>query len=158
MKLATKVAITGVVTMTTISAIALAQVNPTKDLISNLLRPEQEKQCGLHKLSAAERASLTRVFSLLLSSSRLGESAVEYLKNEGWDEVRVLGERRLRLDEDSEPEEYVIAEEGAWTYILEPKTFSSLSPGVYMGRMSFASCEIINTDGELIDFWTADTR
>ena len=142
----------------TLCGVVLAQGKASKDLISILLKPQQQRQCGLHKLSASERASLESVFKLLLRSSQLGDSAVEYLKNEGWEEVKVLGERTMKLDDDSEPEEYVIAEKGAWTYILEPKSFSSLSPGTYLGQMSFTSCEIIDSDGDTVDFWTEDTR
>ena len=142
----------------TLCGMVLSQDSTSKDLFSILLTPQQQRQCGLQKLSASERASLAGIFSLVLGSSRLGESAVEYLKNEGWEEVKVLGERTMRIDEDSDPEEYVIAEKGAWTYILEPKTYSSLSPGTYLGKMGFTSCEIIDSDGDTVGFWTEDTR
>ena len=158
MKFRTKVITVGLMVSVTLCGIVLAQGKASKDLISILLNPQQQRQCGLHKLSASERASLARIFNLLLRSSQLSDSAVEYLKNEGWEEVKVLGERTMKIDEDSEPEEYVIAEKGAWTYILEPKTFSSLSSGTYLGQMSFTSCEIIDSDGSTVGFWTKDTR
>ncbi|MBN1274527.1 MAG: hypothetical protein JXB26_19880 [Candidatus Aminicenantes bacterium] len=158
MKLRTKTIITGLIATVALCGIVWAQGRVSKDLISILLTPQQQRQCGVHKLSASERASLAGVFHLLLRSSRLGDSAVEYLKDEGWDEVKVLGKRTMRLDEDSDPEEYIIAEKGAWTYILEPKTFSSISPGTYLGKMGFTSCEIIDSDGDTVEFWTEDTR
>ena len=154
----TKAIIVGLVASVTLCGVVLAQGKASKDLISILLKPQQQRQCGLHKLSASERASLESVFKLLLRSSQLRDSAVEYLKNEGWEEVKVLGTRTMKLDDDSEPEEYVIVEKGAWTYILEPQTYSSLSPGTHLGKMGFTSCEIIDSDGETIDFWTAETR
>jgi len=64
----------------------------------------------------------------------------------------------MKLDEDSDPEEYLIVEKEAWIYILESKTFLSLSPGTYLGKMGFTSCEIIDSDGNTVDFWTEDTR
>jgi len=153
-----KILIVGLVFFISLCGIVLAKGKASKDIISILLKPQQQRQCGIHKLSASERASLEKVFLLLLRSNRLGNSAVEYLKNEGWEEVKVLGTRTMKLDDDSEPEEYVIVEKGAWTYILEPQTYSSLSPGTHLGKMGFTSCEIIDSDGDTIDFWTAETR
>ena len=57
------------------------------DVISMLFPSGLQKQCGLHKLNSAEKASLNRVMSRILagSSGNLGDSAVAYLKNEGWE-------------------------------------------------------------------------
>lgn len=83
----------------------------------------------------------------------------EYLKNDGWEEVRVSGTQELKINEWSDPQEYLIVEEGIWTYILEPRTFSfRLDPGKYLGKMNMTSCEIIDSDGDTIEFWTKDTR
>ncbi len=125
--------------------------------------PQQQVQGGLHKLSRKERSiladSLTEIFNYLLRSQKIGDSAVEHLKNEGWEEVKVLGTRELKIDEWSDSEEYLIVEEGVWTYILEPRTFFfQLDPGTYLGKMSITSCEIIDSDGDTIEFWTKDTR
>lgn len=139
------------------SFVALAQTQ-VRDLFSVALSPAQQRQCGLDKLAASERAALARLFSSVLQSSELGDSAVAYLKDEGWEEVKVLGTRRLKLDEFSDAAEYVIAEKGAWTYILEPKTLSTLQPGTYLGEMGFTSCEIIDTDGDTVGFWTKETK
>jgi hypothetical protein len=141
-----------------VSAIALAQSNAPQDILSILLKTEQQKQCGLHKLSQAERNSLGSIFSLILRSQSLGDSAVKYLKNEGWEEVKVLGTRRLKVDEWSDAKEYLIVAKGVWTYILESKTFSSLRPGTYLGKMGLTSCEIIDSDGDTVRFWTKDKR
>jgi|GEM_PF-6738735 len=134
----------------------LVQSNPV-DLFSIFLKPEQQEHCGLYKLSQAERNSLAKI-CLALCSSSLGDSAVEYLKNEGWEEVKVLGTRRLKLHEWSVVEEYLIAEKGAWTYILEPRSSSSLRPGKYLGKMGSSSCEIINSNGDAVRFTTEDKR
>jgi len=128
------------------------------DLLGLILKPEQQIQCGLHKLTPKERQSLCSVLGYLISSSRLGDSAKAYLENEGWEEVRVLGTRNLKLDGDSAAEEYTIVEGGVWTYILEPYGYSFLTPGTYLGQMNFVSCEIIDTGGNVLHFWTKDTQ
>jgi hypothetical protein len=129
-----------------------------RSLLDMILTPQQKQSCGLHKLNAEEQKRLEVVFAALLSGSGLGDSAVEYLKSEGWDEVKVLGTKRLRLENGDDAEEYTIVEKGATTYILEPKTYASLSPGRYMGKMGYTSCEIIKRDGSTARFWTKDTR
>lgn len=137
--------------------IGFAQNKPSSnDLLSVLLKPQQQKQCGLQKLSQRERQSLNQVLLEILNLTRqsreLGDSAVEYLKNEGWEEVEVLDTSNLNFDDN------VFAEAGVWTYILEPMTFSSLRPGTYLGEMGFVSCEIIDSDGDVVRFWTKDTK
>lgn len=133
------------------------------DFFSILLTPEQQMKGGLHKLSQIERnilsKSLMEIFNFIYTSKEVGDSAVEYLKNDGWEEVRVLGTQELRIDEWSDLQEYLIVEEGIWTYILEPRTFFfRLDPGKYLGKMNMTSCEIIDSDGDTIEFWTKDTR
>ncbi|RKU38657.1 hypothetical protein C6496_05535 [Candidatus Poribacteria bacterium] len=118
---------------------------------------------GLHKLSQIERnilsKSLMEIFNFIYTSKEVGDSAVECPKNDGWEKVRVLGTQELKIDEWSDPQEYLIVEEGIWTYILEPRTFSfRLDPGKYLGKMNMTSCEIIDSDGDTIEFWTKDTR
>jgi hypothetical protein len=137
------------------AGIAYAQ---QRSLLQTLLSTAQQQSIGLNKLSATEQRNLEGVFASILSSSALGDSAVEYLKSEGWDEVKVLGTKELKLDGDSDAEEYTIAQKGAFTYILEPKTFSSLTPGRYLGKMGFVSCEIINRSGSTVRFWTKETK
>lgn len=103
--------------------------------------------------------SLMEIFNFILRSKEMGNSAVKYLKNDGWEEVEVLGTRELKIDEWSDSEEYLIVEEGIWTYILEPRTyFFRLDPGTYLGKMNLTSCEIIDSDGDTIEFWTKDTK
>ena len=144
-------------------AIGSVQNRPSDDFFSTLLTPEQQIQGGIHKLSQRERStlanSLTEIFNFVFRSKQMGDSAVEYLKNDGWEEVNVLGTRELKIDEWSDSEEYLIVEEGVWTYILEPRTFLwGLNPGKYLGKMGITSCEIIDSDGDTIEFWTKDTR
>ena len=117
-----------------ICTIGSVQNKISSDFFSILLTPEQQVQGGLHKLSQTERNtlsnSLMEIFNFILRSKKLGESAVEYLKNEGWEEVKVLGTQELKIDEWSDSEEYLIVEKGVWTYILEPRTFFfRLDPG-----------------------------
>ena len=143
--------------------IGYVQNNAPDDLFSILLTPEQQIQSGLHKLSQRERSSLANslmeMFNSIFRSKQMGDSAVEYLKNEGWEEVKVLGTRELKIDKWSDSEEYLIVEEGIWTYILESRTFFfQLDPGTYLGKMGLTSSEIIDSDGDSIEFWTKDRR
>ena len=122
-----------------------------KDIIDILLRPEEQKQCGIPKLNPIERKSLNNIFYSLLSGSKLEESAKLYLENEGWEEVEIIGTRVMEGGE-----EYLVIYCSPWTYILEPKTYSSLTPGKYLGQMGYTSCEIIDYDGDVVEFWTED--
>ena len=146
-----------------ICTIGFVQNNIPGDFFSVLLTSKQQVQGGLHKLSQKERSSLSNslmeIFNAVLRSQKIGNSAVEYLKNDGWEEVKVLGTRELKINKWSDSEEYLIVEEGVWTYILEPKTLLfQLDPGTYLGKMGLTSCEIIDSDGDTIEFWTKDTR
>lgn len=129
-----------------------------KDLIDSILKPELQKQCGLQKLTSTERQSLCSIFQSLMSVDQISDSAKVYLENEGWEEVRVLGTRWLKEDEDSEAEECLIVKKRVWTYILEPRTSTNLIPGRYLGKMGFTSCEIIDYNGDVVEFWTKDTK
>ncbi len=129
-----------------------------QDIFSLILTPAQQCQCGLHKLTASERTSLARAFSDVMRPNSLGDSALEYLKHEGWEEVEVLGTRKLKTNRPFTSKEYVMVEKGTRSYILDPKTFCSLSPGTHLGKMGFTSCEIINCDGQVARFWTEDTK
>ena len=131
-----------------------------QDYISIILKTEMQKSCGTQKLTSSERASLNKVFHYLVSigSSDLGDSAVAYLENEGWEKVKVLGTRNLKLEGDFYEQEYLFVEKSPWIYILEPKGYSTLSPGEYLGQMSYTSCEIIDQSGDVKGFWTKDTK
>ena len=174
-----------------ICTIVLAESTSSNDLFSIFLNPQQQRQCGLHKLNPSERKTLEKsvwqlVFKIksrsqvtsanlensaieylrgngelkdaaveyLENEGELESAAVEYLKDEGWDEITVTGTREINSDE------YLIAEAGYYTYILEPKSYlySLLRPGQYFGNMGFTSCEIINSDGDVVKFWTEDTE
>lgn len=146
-----------------ICAIGYVQNRNADDFFSILLTPEQQIQGGLYKLSQKQRStlanSLMEIFNFIHRSKQLGDSAVEYLKNDGWEEVNVLGTRELKIDEWSDAEEYLIVEKGIWIYILEPRTyFFRLNSGIYLGKMNMTSCEIIDSDGDTIEFWTKDTK
>ena len=132
-----------------------------RDVFSILLTPKQQRQSGLHKLTPAERNNLSNsimeFFRTIMKSKEIGDSAVEFLKNDGWEEVKVVGTRRLKLDQWSDPEEYLIVEESVWTYTLESRTyFFKLNPGKYLGKMGLSTSEIIDSDGDVIRFWTKD--
>jgi len=125
----------------------------SKDIIDILLNTEEQKRCGILKLNPNERKNLNAIFYSLLSVPKLEESAKLYLENEGWEEVEVIGTRVMETGG-----EYLIVYCAPWTYILESKTYSSLNPGKYLGQMSYTSCEIIDYDGDVVEFWTEDTE
>jgi hypothetical protein len=127
-----------------------------KDFIDSILKPELQKQCGLQKLTSKERQSLCSIFQSLMSADQISDSAKVYLENEGWEEVRVLETRWIKEDEDSEAQKYLVVEKRAWTYILEPRTSTNLTPGRYLGKMGSTSCEIIDYNGDVVEFLTKD--
>jgi len=88
---------------------------------------------------------LGKYFSFIVGLNSLGDSAVEYLKNEGWEEIRVLGERRLTLDEWSGESRYLIVEVRSRTFIC--RLGSSYSPGKYLGQKSGSTIDIIDRNG-----------
>lgn len=126
--------------------------------IFSALSPAQQQRCGLHRLSSSELEALSELFSSALQSIQLGDSAISYLKNEGWEEVTVLGTKRMKFDEFSIEDDFVIAETRVWTYILEPRGSSNLRPGKYLGKMGYSSCEVIDSDGDTLRFRTAKTK
>lgn len=147
----------GLFCMISAVAVAFAQTKQN-DLLSMLLTEDRQRECGVHKLTQSERTSLSTIFGIVMRSNRLGDSAVEYLKSEGWKEVNVIGTRRLKLNDFSLEEEYVIAKSGFQTYILRPKLFSRLTSGKYLGKKSFYSWEIIGSQGTVHRFSIEDTR
>ena len=92
----------------------------------------------------------------LEDEGELKHAAVEYLKDNGWDEVTVLGTREINS------EEYLVVEKGYTTYILEPRgyfnSYSWSRGNEYFGNMGYTSCEIIDSDGSIANFWTEDTE
>lgn len=139
------------------SIIVFAQKKAPVDWLSITLKPQEKRKCGLHKLSQKEQSALnsaiTKLIMLISNSHSLENSAIEYLKNDGWEEVEVRGTREIKS------ETYLIVEKGAFTYILEPRSYSyDLSPGKYLGKMGWTSSEIINADGDEVSFWTESTE
>ena len=128
------------------------------DIFSMIFSKTEQQKFGLHKLDPSERKNLANLFSSIVQNNQLRKSALKYLKDEGWEEVEILGTRTLKMDKYSDEEEYVIAQEGVWLYILEPKYYSTLLPGTYLGDMGFISCEIIDRDGNKVEFWTKETK
>lgn len=116
-----------------------------------------DETCGLHKLDEEEYQNLENAIDALLRSSALGDSAVEYLKREGWEMVEVEGTERMQLEGDVSSEEYTFVKKGFATYILKPKSYSPLLPGKYLGKMGYLSCDIIGRNGTPVGFWTKKT-
>ena len=92
----------------------------------------------------------------LEGEGELKHAAVKYLEDNGWDEVTVLGTREINS------EEYLVVDKGFTTYILEPRgyfnSFSWSRGNKYFGNMGYTSCEIIDSDGSIANFWTEDTE
>ncbi len=104
--------------------------------------------------------ALIRLF--LLSNSKtqtkFEEIAAKYLKEEGWEEVKVLDHQIEELEDD-----WLIAKKGSRIYILEAKGYHynlkpKFPPGIYPGKMGYTSCEIIDVEGDTVDFWTKETK
>ena len=92
----------------------------------------------------------------LEDEGELKHAAVKFLEDNGWDEVTVLGTREINS------EEYLVVEKGITTYILEPRgyffSYSWSRGNKYFGNMGYTSCEIIDSDGSIANFWTEDTE
>lgn len=146
-----------------ISTIGYVQNKKNVDFFSILFTPKQQTEYGLHKLTQRERKSLSnylmQFFSSITKSKKIGDSAVEFLKNDGWEEVKVIGKQKLKLNKHSNAQEYLIVENWPWTYILESRTYYyKLEPGKYLGKMGYTSSEIIDSDGDIVKFWTEDKK
>jgi len=127
------------------------------DYISLITKAKPNKD-GSYNLAKEQAINLNQLIGSLLEKDTLGESAIAYLQNDGWKKVEVKGMRRLKLEDEDDTDEYLIVYCSPYTYILEPRTYSSLQPGQYLGKMGFVTCEIIDRNGDEENFWTKDTR
>ncbi len=132
----------------------------TIDFIRLMTAPQQ-KQAGLHRLTSLQRKALNNAILDLILRFAMGDSsvksgAVEYLKNDGWEEVTVQGTITIAS------EEYLVVNGGIWTYVLEPYGYIYLqnfqAGEKYLGKMGFVSCEIMDADGDVTNFWTESTK
>lgn len=138
----------------------LSADTPTIDFLSLLTAPQQ-KQAGLHRLNSPQKKALNNaILDLMLrfsmNDASIKNGAVEYLKNDGWEEVTVQGTITISS------EEYLVVDGGIWTYVLEPYGYAYLpnfqAGEKYLGKMGFVSSEIIDANGDVTDFWTESTK
>ena len=131
-----------------------------QDYISLMLKPRIQTLCGLNKLEPSERDQLNQVFHVLISNHKsvLYESAMAYLSNEGWEQVKVLGTRSIKFEGDLFEREYLLVEKSPRVYVLEPRGYSALAPGIYLGQIGHSSCEIIDQNGDVKGFLTKDAE
>ena len=147
-----------------IASIGILQTEPTVSFLSIFLNKEEQKLSGLHKLSQREKNlldnTLLRIFFLSKrkDQNKFEEIAAKYLKEEGWEEVKVLDHQIEELEDD-----WLIVKKGSRIYLLEAKGYhynleSKFPPGIYPGKMGYSSCEIIDSEGSIVDFRTKETQ
>lgn len=118
------------------------------------------RACGLDKLTPDET---DRLFTLVRPStgrSHLNQSALRYLESTGWRQIEVLGIRQLDRVGIAEP--YLVIADGYSILCLDPFGSNKLedmpTPGIYWGKNSMSSWEIITDEGETRDFSAVDLR
>ncbi len=129
--------------------------------INMYVRLDEEQACGLHKLNRAERSRLNQVFKGITErlDDNLRNSALAYLRQQGWQETEVTGTELLTLDQSRGPLTYTTAMQAGARLTLEPRNISTLMPGEYLGRVDSAECRILGPQGRVVEFWVrAKTR
>lgn len=138
----------------------LSADTPIIDFLS-LLTATQQKQSGLNRLNSLQKKALNNaILDLMLrftmDDASIKNGAVNYLKDDGWEEVTVRGTMTTKS------QEYLVVDGDIWTYVLEPYGYTYLhnfqAEEKYLGKMGFASCEIIDADGDVTNFWTESTK
>ncbi len=127
----------------------------TINYINMYIRLAEEQSCGLHKLTKAERSRLNEVFKAITErlDDNLRNSALAYLRQQGWQEMTITGAEQLTLDESRGPLTYTIATLAEARLALEPWHVATLMPGEYLGRVDSAECRIIGPQGNVVGFW-----
>jgi len=123
--------------------------------INMYVRLAEEQSCGLHKLTRAERSRLNEVFKAVTErlDDNLRNSALAYLRRQGWQELAITGAEQLALDESRGPLTYTIATLAGARFVLEPRHVATLMPGEYLGRVDSSECRIIGPQGNVVEFW-----
>jgi len=136
------------------------QPDQQQDQLDLILQVDLQARYGLDTMDPKERSNVAR---LLEDMSRLYErrnplerSAAKFVRLKGWEEVDVIGTRRLKLNEWDFEKEYLVVSDGLSTYFLDP--FPYVAPGTYFGKLDFGSAEIIDSDGRTLDFFVVEVR
>ncbi len=144
-----------------ISALALVQAAPQTGInfINMFIRLEDERVYGLHKLNATERSRLNEVFGRIVAEKEdhLRNSALAYLRREGWDAFEVTGSEELTLDPNAGPRTYLSVRWRDARLTLEPVSRSTLMPGHYLGRADSTFCRILDPEGRPVEFFIRRT-
>jgi hypothetical protein len=128
--------------------------------INMFIRLDEERSCGLQRLTSAERERLNEVFKGIVEEKQdnLRNCALAYLRNSGWDEVQVTGTEVAEVEAGLGPRRYVMAARGGTRYTLEPESYSTLMPGQYLGAIDSAGYKIIDPQGSVVEFWIRKTE
>lgn len=100
--------------------------------LESIVGPQRAGELGLNKLTESEKSAWLRLLSSAASSSSLGQSAIEHLKSEGWEEIVYLGDVRKEF------RTYAIFKFGLLqkTYAVESPPLLNLRPGPCLGKVS----------------------
>jgi hypothetical protein len=94
-----------------------------QDALDKVLDAAQQRKMGLHKLNIKERRALGRFVIQALrarrNEHRLGASARGFMRNQGWEVVKVLGTIQAKKDEFSEKEDWMIVKVGLQRWAIE---------------------------------------
>jgi hypothetical protein len=118
--------------------------------INMYVRLAEERGCGLHKLTPAERNRLNQIFQAITQrlDDNLRNSALAYLRNQGWHELTITALEKRTLDPARGELTYVIAGD----LVLEPMAISTLMPGTYLARLDSGQCRVIDAQGRAVAF------
>ncbi len=141
----------------TLLGVVRAESDSGINFINMFIRLDDQRAYGLHKLNTAERARLNEVFGRIVAekNDHLRNSALAYLKEQGWDALEVTGTDKLALD--GEPRTYLTARWRDARLVLEPVDVSTLMPGTYLGRVDSTVCRILSPQGKPVEFFIRRT-
>jgi hypothetical protein len=135
-------------------AVSLSVESDAVNFTRMFIAGEDEGLYGLQKLTAPERAKLNELFGTIATrlSSNLPNSALAYLKDQGWIELELTGIEKVTLDKAEGEIQLMAARVAGTRYLLEPETFSGLGPGTYLASLSGTGCQVIDTYGKVTEF------
>ena len=127
--------------------------------INMYIRLDYQNEYGLHKLTSAERTRLNGVFGEITErlNDNLRNGALAYLESEGWAELEITGTELRELDELQGEMRYVTASTAGADYTLEPASISTLMQGRYLARFDDDRCQVINSEGRIVEFTVRST-
>jgi hypothetical protein len=148
----------GIIALTLLAAVRAAPETGI-NYINMFIRLDDQRAYGLQKLNAAERAKLNEVFGRIVAEreDNLRNSALAYLREQGWDAVELAGTEELTLDEAAGPKTFLSARWRGAGLVLEPIDVSTLMPGSYLGRVDSAVCRVLSPQGKPVEYFIRRT-